>query len=56
MNIFDKFGLTPIVGTIGAFCTFSLSKINEYLAVAIGLATLVYTVMKCLDLYRQMKK
>lgn len=56
MNILDKFGFTPIIGTIGGLATISVGKINEWLAIAIGLSTLVFTIMKCIDLYRNMKK
>ena len=56
MNLLEKFGLTPVIGTFGAFFTISLSEINEYIAIAIGICTLVYTAMKCVDLYKQIKK
>jgi hypothetical protein len=56
MNLLDKFGFTPIVGAVGAFSTWSVSTINEYLALAIGVATLVFTIGRCIDLFRKMGK
>jgi hypothetical protein len=55
MNIAEKFGLTPLIGTAGAIGTWTISLVNEYMAFAIGVATLVYTIGKCVDLFRNMK-
>ena len=56
MNYLERLGYTPIIGTVGAFGTWSITIINEYVALAIGVVTLVYTVARCIDLFRQMRK
>jgi len=56
MNLLDKFGITPVVGAVGALSTWSVSTINEYLALAIGVVTLVFTIGRCIDLFRNMRK
>lgn len=55
-NFLDKFGFTPVIGVVGAVSTISITLINEYIACAIGVVTLVYTIGKCVDLFRKMKK
>jgi hypothetical protein len=52
----EKFWFTPVVGTVGAFTTISVTEINEYMAMAIGVVTFVYTLGKCIDLFRNMSK
>jgi hypothetical protein len=56
MNILEKFGFTPVIGTVGAFGTLSIGKVNEVLALAIGFATLVFTIGKCIEIFRILKK
>jgi len=52
----EKIGFTPLIGMIGAFGTLSISVLNEYIACAIGVVTLVYTIGKCVDLFIRMRK
>jgi hypothetical protein len=56
MNIFDKFGFTPVIGAVGGLATISVGQVNEYLGLAIGVSTLVFTIMKCVDLWKTMRK